>query len=63
MLFNITVQVGFSGNLDGLEQMLDGVMEELLKLEATDPSIGGTLPDGDIEFSLAVEADSSRRRS
>jgi hypothetical protein len=57
MRFNITVQVGFSGNLDGLEQMLDGVMEELLKLEATDPSIGGTLPDGDIEFSLAVEAD------
>ena len=44
-------------NLDGLEQMLDGVMEELLKLEATDPSISGTLPDGDIEFSLAVEAE------
>jgi hypothetical protein len=57
MLFNITVQVGFSGNLDGLEQMLDRVMEELVKLQATDPSIGGTLPDGDIEFSLAVEAE------
>jgi hypothetical protein len=57
MRFNITVQVGFSGNLDGLEQMLDRVMEELVKLQATDPSIGGTLPDGDIEFSLAVEAE------
>ena len=57
MRFNITVRVGFNGNLDGLEQMLDGVMEELVKLQVTDPSIGGTLPDGDIEFSLAVEAE------
>jgi hypothetical protein len=57
MRFNITVRVGFSGNLDGLEQMLDRVMEELIKLQVTDPSIGGTLPDGDIEVSLAVEAE------
>jgi hypothetical protein len=57
MLFSITVQVKFSGNLDNLEPMLDRVMEELVTLDVTDPSIGGTLPDGDIEFSLAVEAD------
>jgi hypothetical protein len=57
MLFNITVRVGFTGNLDGLERMLDRVMEELIKLRTTDPSIGGTLPDGDIEFSLAVEGE------
>ena len=57
MLFNIAVQVRFTGDLSGLEQALDRVMEELVKLDVTDPSIGGTLADGDIEFSLAVEAD------
>jgi hypothetical protein len=57
MRFNVTVQVRFTGNLDGLEQALDRVMEELVKLNVTDPSIGGTLSDGDIEISLAVEAE------
>ena len=57
MLFNIAVQVRFTGDLSRLEQALDRVMEELVKLDVTDPSIGGTLSDGDIEFSLAVEAD------
>lgn len=47
MLFNVAVQVRFSGDLSGLEKLLD----------VTDPSIGGTLSDGDIEFSLAVEAE------
>jgi hypothetical protein len=37
--------------------MLDRVMEELVRLQATDPSIGGTLPDGEIGFSLGVEAE------
>ena len=32
-------------------------MDELVKLHAADPSVGGTLPDGDVELSLAVEAD------
>jgi hypothetical protein len=57
MLFNVAVRVRFAGDLSGLERLLDVVMEELVKLDVTDPSIGGTLSDGDIEFSLAVEAD------
>jgi hypothetical protein len=57
MLFNVMIQVRFIGDLDGLEQALDRVMEELVKLDVTDPSIGGTLSDGDVEFSLAVGAD------
>ena len=57
MRFNIAVQVRFIGDLSGLERLLDVVMEEMVKLHVTDPSIGGTLSDGDIEFSLAVEAE------
>jgi hypothetical protein len=57
MLFNVVIQARFTGDPDGLEQALDRVMEELVKLDVTDPSIGGTLSDGDVEFSLAVEAD------
>ena len=57
MLFNVTVKVKFSGHLDGLEQMLDRMMAELVALRAIDPSIGGTLTDGEIEFGLAVEAE------
>jgi hypothetical protein len=56
MLFNIAVRVRFAGDLSELEQLLDAVMEELIELRTTDPSIGGTLSDGDIEFSLTVEA-------
>jgi hypothetical protein len=57
MLFNVAVQVRFTGDLSELERLLDVVMEELVKLNVMDPSIGGTLSDGDIEFRLAVEAD------
>lgn len=57
MLFNVAIQVRFSGDLSGLEKLLDAVMGELVKLDVTDPSIGGTLTEGDVEFSLAVEAD------
>jgi hypothetical protein len=57
MLFNITVQVRFSGDLSSLEAQLDRVMEELVRLHAIDPSIGATLADGDIEITLSVEAD------
>jgi hypothetical protein len=61
MLFNVAIQVRFTGDLSGLEKLLDAVMDELVKLDVTDPSIGGTLTDGDIEFSLAVEADTLER--
>jgi hypothetical protein len=57
MLFNVAVQVQFIGDLSELEKLLDVVMEELVKLDVTDPSIGGTLSDGDIELTLAVEAE------
>ena len=57
MLFNVAVQVRFIGDLSELEKLLDVVMEELVKLDVTDPSIGGTLSDGDIELTLAVEAE------
>jgi hypothetical protein len=57
MLFNVAVQVRFIGDLSDLEKLLDVVMEELVKLDVTDPSIGGTLSDGDIELTLAVEAE------
>ena len=55
MLYNVALQVQFTGDLSELEKLLDVVMEELVRLDVTDPSIGGTLADGDIEFSLAVE--------
>jgi hypothetical protein len=57
MLFNVAVQVRFIGDLSELEKLLDVVMEELVKLDVADPSIGGTLSDGDIELTLAVEAE------
>jgi hypothetical protein len=57
MLFIVAVQVRFIGDLSDLEKLLDVVMEELVKLDVTDPSIGGTLSDGDIELTLAVEAE------
>jgi hypothetical protein len=57
MLFNVAVQVRFTGDLSALEKLLDAAMEELVKLDVTDPSIGGTLSDGDIGFSLVVEAE------
>ena len=57
MLYNVALRVQFIGDLSELEKLLDLVMEELVKLDVTDPSIGGTLQDGDIEFTLAVEAD------
>jgi hypothetical protein len=57
MRFNVAVQVRFTGDLSGLEKLLDAAMDELVKLDVTDPSIGGTLTEGDVEFSLAVEAD------
>jgi hypothetical protein len=57
MLFNVVVQVRFIGDLSELEKLLDVVMEELVKLDVTDPSIGGTLSDGNIELTLAVEAE------
>jgi hypothetical protein len=57
MLFNVAVQVRFIGDLSDLEKLLDVVMEELVKLDVTDPSIGGTLSDGDIELTLAIEAE------
>ena len=41
MLFNVAVQVRFTGDLSGLKKLLDAVMEELVKLDVTDPSIGG----------------------
>jgi hypothetical protein len=57
MLFIVAVQVRFIGDLSDLEKLLDVVMEELVKLDVTDPSIGGTLSDGDIELTLAIEAE------
>lgn len=57
MLFNVAVQVRFIGDLSELETLLDAVMDELVKLDVTDPSIGGTLSDGDVELTLAVEAE------
>jgi hypothetical protein len=55
MLFNITVQVRFTGDLSSLEEQLDRVMEELVGIGVVDPSIGAALPDGNIEISLSAE--------
>lgn len=57
MLFSITVQIRFDGDLSSLEKQLDAVMEELVKLNVIDPSIGATLSDGTIEVSLGAEGD------
>jgi hypothetical protein len=57
MLYNVALQVQFIGDLSELEKLLDAVMEELVRLDVTDPSIGGMLSEGDVEFSLAVEAE------
>jgi hypothetical protein len=57
MLFKVDVQVRFIGDRSGLETLLDAVMEQLVKLNVTDLSIGGMLSEGDVEFSLAVDAE------
>lgn len=39
-----------------MEVLLDGIMGELLKLKAGDPSIGATGSDGSITIKISVEA-------
>lgn len=52
------VAVGPGGQrLDRLQDHLDLVMEELLRLAVEDPSIGATGKTGEVEISVTVEAD------
>lgn len=41
---------------DGLEAQLDRVMEELVKRQAGDATVSGTMAKGKVEVSLLVEA-------
>lgn len=45
------------GLAEALEEHLDAVMEELLKLDAQDVSIGGSMTQGDVEITITVEAE------
>jgi hypothetical protein len=58
MNFGFACQLRVHGDPGGLEPQLDGIMEELCRLEVTDPWIGATLSRGEIEVTLAVEAPS-----
>jgi hypothetical protein len=41
---------------DGLEAQLDRVMEELVKRQAGDATVSGTMANGEVEVSFLVEA-------
>jgi hypothetical protein len=61
--WRFTVRVGGDSSTEketSLEQHLDDLMNELLKLERCnldihDPSVGGTLTTGDVEIELTVD--------
>jgi hypothetical protein len=47
-----------TGTPEEVEASLDRVMEELLRLGAEDPAIGGAMATGEVEISLTVDAPS-----
>lgn len=54
--FEIWLQA--DGTPDQLETCLDAVMEELLRLDVEDPSVGGVLARGEVTLAFTVEAPS-----
>jgi hypothetical protein len=53
-----TIHLHVTGAPEQNEASLDEVMEELLRLGAEDPAIGGALEAGEVEISLTVDAPS-----
>jgi hypothetical protein len=57
------LEAGFTmtgGSVEERDEMTDRVMEELLKLEVEDPSVGGSLTSGEVQISLTIEASSKK---
>jgi hypothetical protein len=46
------------GDEDSIPDQLDAVMDELLRLDATDPAIGLSLGSREVEISVVIESDS-----
>ncbi len=57
MRFSVVVGLLITGPIDSLEGALDEVMDELVKLNAIDPSISAELDKAQVEVSLALDAD------
>lgn len=51
-----TTHLHVTGTPKEIEASLDRVMEELLRLGAEDPAIGGAMRTGEVEISLNLEA-------
>ena len=61
MRMSVSNQFQVSGRGDALDAHLDDVMEQLLKLGAMDPSIGGSLASGQVELSVDVDVKNVQR--
>ncbi len=60
--YSVMIGLRIIGDLDHLQDSIDQVMDELVKLTEVDetlydPSIGADLVAGEVEFSLSVDAD------
>jgi hypothetical protein len=57
MRYSFSIGMRISGQPDDLERALDRVMDELVRLNAVDPSISATIDEGEVEISVVVDAD------
>jgi hypothetical protein len=57
MRYSFAIGMQISGQRDDLERALDRVMDELVRLNAVDPSISATIDEGQVEISVVVDAD------
>ncbi len=56
MRYSFAIGMRISGQRDDLERALDRVMDELVRLNAADPSISATIDEGEVEISVVVDA-------
>ncbi len=54
MRYSFAIGMRISGQRDDLERALDRVMDELVRLNAADPSISATIDEGEVEISVVV---------
>ena len=58
MRYSFAIGMQISWQRDDLERALDRVMDELVRLNAADPSISATIDDAQVEIAVVVDADS-----
>ncbi len=63
MKWHIILEVRFHGDPDGIEAILDAVMEHLVGAGVEGPAIGAALREGVAEVELVVKPGPSRRRT